>query len=802
MKKILLLIATILYCVLSYGNPVNPTPFEYTQPDGTKLTLRCRGDEYGSWIETEDNTIVIKGQSGFYEYATITDGDIVASGVRYGRRMSRVPSRNEKNSTRGSIIPNRDSLMNVITIKRRAAMEELNSTEEETEDSIVSGPKRVTTRARSASPQPLSANEPQRVLCILMEFSDRRFSIPKSDFLWMWNGLSSESMERRTVRDFYRENSYRQMDLSADVYGPFMAKKPSTYYKYKRGDTKSNVKELIREALQEAKKNGAKFQNYDVNGDYWVDAVHVVFAGYADDIEGSKIGLIHPHHGTCSAVLQTQGLTWSAKNYMITSELAGADPTVKDIAPIGTVCHEYGHILGAPDFYDADEEKSGGWYPGTGYYDVMANGQWNGPDLDGRCPAHHNPFTKMLIFNWIPNPLIDMAYNRPAKIIMRTDKDSLYTLKSSHKTPDIYMMLSGEDDVFFLENQAHLGFNSYVPGWNKGGELVIYHATGNDLAKDIKNNTVNVSYPQKCYVVNAQASSNPKAGDPTSYGELLGLGKIPNDWAYPGRDGSKMFFTSNSTPSATSMDGSFGGIDVCFIQRSDVYDIKFVVNPQINGPGMVLNTGTYSVDNLPPYTMIEWSLTGVGATIVGNVYASSITIQTVGKTSGLLDRGKAEQIDGRITPVERRTVTLRATITSGQYSYVMSKDIVLNIGRLTPNFKSSAPENTGTLSIENIKELEAQEMQVENTSYRLVYENPVLNSAEIRVEKLENGIFVPYEGEYTLSLWGDRVGVSHQSAKNRPTCTFDCSSIPMGVYQFVLQVNGKVAASSKMLKLL
>ena len=794
----MLLVAVFAAIHIADGCPVNPKPFEYIQPDGSKLILHARGDEYGTWIETEDNTIVVKGKDGFYEYATVSDSTIVASGFRYGKKTShRAPSRNGRDQGPiGVGLPDKDSLMSVIGVMRRAAMEALNSTEEEIEDSLA-GPKRSATSVKSVSPQPLVAKGTQRVLCILMQFSDRKFSSSsKSKFDRIWNTITPEDSDDRTVRDFYRENSYGQMDVSVDVIGPFTAKKPSSYYKFKKGDTKSNVKELIKEALQEAKKNGVKFRNYDVNGDYWVDAVHVVFAGYADDIEGSKIGLIHPHHGTIPAVLQTQGLTWSAKNYMITSELAGADPSVQEIAPIGTICHEYGHILGVPDFYDADDGKSGGKYPGTGFYDVMASGQWNGPDQNGQCPAHHNPFTKMYIFNWVSNPILDMAANRPAKIIMQTDKDSLYTLKSSHKYPDIYMMLSGEDDAFFLENKAHLGFNRYVPGWNKGGELVIYHVSGNDLTKDIKNNTINISYPQKCYVVNAQATSNPQEGSPASYGELYEPGKIPADRAFPGRDGSKMFFTSNSTPSATSLDGSFGGMNVCFIQRSDVYDIKFVVNPQIKGFGTLRGTGTYKVENLPPYTMIEWSLSGIGAVISGSKYSPSVTIQTIGS----LGQDKAIQIDGKITSGIRRTVTLKATITSGGYSYVLSKDITVNIGEVAPGLRSAAPENY-TTSLKNI-ESESQPMLEENTSYRVVYQNPVINTADIRVEKFENGVYVPFDGEYTLSLWGDCIAMVHQRVKEQPICTFDCSNMPVGVYQLVLHVNGKVAASSKMLKML
>ena len=93
-------------------------------------------------------------------------------------------------------------------------------------------------------------------------------------------------------------------------------------------------------------------------------------------------------------------------------------------------------------------------------------------------------------------------------------------------------------------------------------------------------------------------------------------------------------------------------------------------------------------------------------------------------------------------------------------------------------------------------------MLEENTSYRVVYQNPVINTADIRVEKFENGVYVPFDGEYTLSLWGDCIAMVHQRVKEQPICTFECSNMPVGVYQLVLHVNGKVAASSKMLKML
>ncbi len=795
MKKILLLLIAICSIHIVNGCPVNPKPFEYIQPDGSKLILHARGDEYGTWIETEDNTIVVKGKDGFYEYATVSDSTIVASGFRYGKKTShRAPSRNGRDQGPiGVGLPDKDSLMSVIGVMRRAAMEALNSTEEEIEDSLA-GPKRAATSVKSVSPQPLVAKGTQRVLCILMQFQDVTYyehfgktrTQIRSDIDSLWNGKKGIAGNKGSVREYYEENSYGQLKLHADIYGPYTTKKNCAYYKYEgRGDTKSKVKELVREALEAVKKDGVKFQDYDSNGDYWVDAVHIVFAGYAIDGGGPSTS-IYSHRGKCSAVAQTQGLTWSAKDYIVTSAFAGSFGNA--IAPVGTICHEYGHILGAPDFYDADSILSGGKYPGTGYYDVMAAGQWNN---SGRTPAHHNAFTKMFLFNWVSNPLLDMAMNQPAKMIMPTDNNKLYTLNSVHNTPDIYLMLSGgEDDLFILENKAQLGFNSAVPGTYGG--LVIYHVHDKDIQKSIKNESINISHPMKCYVVNAQATTNPNS-NPSSYGELLEYGIIPVDWAYPGRDGSKMFFTSNSIPSATSWNGDFAGANVCFIQRGSGYSINFVVNPQIvEDDNSTLTARRFTIHNVPLAAMI-----GNSAQIVGSDNASSVTIQPVASP-------KIGRIDQGISRI-RNTVTLKATITSGGYSYVISKDVVISAGSFNPILRSAALTSSSesmNAGFEIEQETAKQIMPEENVTYRLVYANPVVNAADVRVEKLENGIYVPYEGKYTLSLRGERVAMTHQRAKGQPNCTFDCENIPMGVYQLVLQVEGKVVASSKMLKLM
>ena len=53
-----------------------------------------------------------------------------------------------------------------------------------------------------------------------------------------------------------------------------------------------------------------------------------------------------------------------------------------DIRPIGTFCHEIGHVLGLPDLYDMDswygiDEIETIWSSGIGYWGLMGSGNHN-----------------------------------------------------------------------------------------------------------------------------------------------------------------------------------------------------------------------------------------------------------------------------------------------------------------------------------------------------------------------------------------------------------------------------------------
>ena len=79
MKKILLSFVLGLLCIHAGAIPADPTPIQVTQPDGSKLTLRLQGDEFVHYTTTLDGYTVLKNADGYYTYARLDGGRLVAS---------------------------------------------------------------------------------------------------------------------------------------------------------------------------------------------------------------------------------------------------------------------------------------------------------------------------------------------------------------------------------------------------------------------------------------------------------------------------------------------------------------------------------------------------------------------------------------------------------------------------------------------------------------------------------------------------------------------------------------------------
>ena len=178
--------------------PASPKPFNFTQPDGTTLTLRTVGDEYYHWTETTDNQIVLLSDDGYYEYATILKNELVPSGVRVANDVFEISKSRNTNTT----IANREQIVNLMINKRNSIITKMDSLTQA--ENLLDSP----SNAKSSSVKSLTKGN-QKVLCILIDFPDKHFSQSKTDFENMWNQTNySAEGSYGSIKDFYTENSF------------------------------------------------------------------------------------------------------------------------------------------------------------------------------------------------------------------------------------------------------------------------------------------------------------------------------------------------------------------------------------------------------------------------------------------------------------------------------------------------------------------------------------------------------------------------------------------------------------------
>ncbi len=481
-----------MFCMVpAHSVPAYPHPIEFSQPDGTTITILLKGDEKVNWAETIDGYTILVTKEGYYEYAVKDEhGDLVFSGVR----VSEPDKRSEEEADFLQSIPkalffsNRQLEMMLSVWKMR--------------DDAHS---RVFPTIGEAT-----------LLCILMQTPDKPFTKTQEEFDALFNQLNyTIGGATGSVRDYYLENSYGQFDLTVDVVGPYTAQHNMAHY----GSTWNGARQLATEAVYLANPD-VDYADYDNTGNGWVEGFYMIFAGYGEEAGGGP-NTIWSHAWSIEPV-QLDGV-W-LNRYACSPELRGNSGT--NITRIGVIGHELGHVFGAPDYYDTDGSGSGGSYPGTGLWDMMASGTWNN---GGATPAHHNAYTKVYTYNWAEANIL----NQPGTVTLENaveNNNSFYRINTN--TPGEY---------YLLENRHHIGFDTHIPSQG----MIIYHVH-REVATS--GNSVNVGHPQKMYPVCAGANGDPN-GPPASYGNINSA-----ETPFPGST-NQTYFSDQSAPSMLSWAG-------------------------------------------------------------------------------------------------------------------------------------------------------------------------------------------------------------------------------------------------------
>ena len=409
------LIALLAGFQLSNAIPARPGYFTATQPDGTRITLRQHGDEWGHWLTNATGQMVRADEDGFYRVVSAAEARTIRQQAAEHRALRRQ--------------------VRAQTQARRAA------------------------RANSATPVALGQ---KRFLVILVEFTNQAFKAgdgSNAAFTALLNEPGySENGATGSARDYYYDNSHGIFEPIFDVYGPVQM--DTTYAYYGQNDSQGNDRRPEEAVIQGCRKLDAEidFTRYDNDGDGEVDLVFMYYAGKGE-ADGGSSNTIWPHQWEISAAgkrLELDGM--SINSYACTNEVNGWSGTM---CGIGTACHEFGHAMGLPDFYDTDYDDYG-QAAGLFGFSTMDSGSYNN---DGRTPPYFN-IEERILLGWLD----------PAEVIREFPKSGTYTLPSvqenvAYKTP------TDKDGEYFLYECR--GSNGWDASLSAHG-LLVYHVDKSD----------------------------------------------------------------------------------------------------------------------------------------------------------------------------------------------------------------------------------------------------------------------------------------------------------------------------------
>lgn len=430
MKKSLFLnIFLLLFINVSLNAiPASPHPVKITQPDGTEITIMLKGDEFFRYKTTIDGYLIEKDNDGFFRYAQVdTNNKIKSSGIRANDL-------------------NKRGVVERIFVKTLTPNPDFTSQNTQKRASRISASSTSTT-AQNA--YPLTGTP--KSLVILVNFSDKSFvtGAPQTAFTNLLNqeGYSTNG-GRGSARDYFRDASNGVFAPEFVVVGPYTLPQNMAYYGGNVDDQDKNPRQMVIDACKLADNAGIDFTQYDTDNNGIVDNVFVYYAGN-NEAEGASENTIWPHRWS----LGNYNTKFDGKavfDYACTSELRGSSGA--NMCGIGTFAHEFGHVLGLPDYYATNNAT----HHTVSNWNIMDGGAY----LDqGRTPPTYSAYDRFFL-KWLQPIELKMPQNVTIEPLLASNKAYIITQNGNHN-------MNGANpspvEFFTLENRQKTGWDTFLP---------------------------------------------------------------------------------------------------------------------------------------------------------------------------------------------------------------------------------------------------------------------------------------------------------------------------------------------------
>ena len=306
-----------------------------------------------------------------------------------------------------------------------------------------------TLRVASDVPKNVYQDE-KRQLVFLVDFNDRQFRDENPVAFWdkVFNqAYFQESPFVGSVHDYFRDQSYGLFSLSFDLHYVSLDKSYTQY----GGSSDSNVGLLLIQILNQVKDDAGNWSVYDWDKDGYVDQVIIIFAGKGQNAGGGSSS-IWPHQwslrgqGRDPYVIDNKYCRVYIDKYCCIQELDAKG----GYGVFGTICHEYSHCFGLPDFYYGSSSKV------VDRWDIMDHGNYN---EGGFRPCGYSAHERML-----------MGWLTPRELTTATTVSGMQALDDE---PQAYLIRNDgyANEYYILENRQQTGWDAALPG----SGIVVFH---------------------------------------------------------------------------------------------------------------------------------------------------------------------------------------------------------------------------------------------------------------------------------------------------------------------------------------
>ena len=270
-----------------------------------------------------------------------------------------------------------------------------------------------------------------------------------------------------SAAQYFSDQSNGSYRPQFDVFGPVTLSRNVAYYGTdgsEEGDDQHATDAVIEGCRLADEQFNINWADYDSNNDGYVDFVYVIYAGKGQ-ADGGTSETIWPHNWEVSSARNYGSCTYTAsqckvggktiENYAMSGELSGSS-----LGGIGTLCHEFGHVMGLPDFYDTNANTQETY----NYINCLTPNDWSIMDggsynADGHCPPNYGPWEKDF-FGWLTPINLGNEGKNVTILANGVEGFQTYQINASGN----YQSPTTSGLCYYLENRQQQGWDAPLTG--------------------------------------------------------------------------------------------------------------------------------------------------------------------------------------------------------------------------------------------------------------------------------------------------------------------------------------------------